>query len=382
MADHADQVHAAIDRWVDHAVIDTELAERLKAEVRDHAAGATTRLSQYVLAFTGGVLLLFAAGVFLSWAWPYLGVEAQSGILALSGFGVILAGVRLEAEERWRPASYLMQASGIGLLMAAYIHSESVWPDQSVPGFVVGLASLVTPIALTAHAMRRSVVMPAIHMTAGLAFLSIFLDRTTGMSFDEIVWCLDAVLVAAILVLVGMIRSDPDLQRRPWALNAFVMAMGAGFVFVALTALGPFSMSEDALIPVDLWLGCSVALTLWGVHRAPAGLRRSWFQSLLAWEMLAWAILGCVTVGSTLNADPWLALILVGGVAVVGFLHADRHSFDSLMTASSFAFIVPVWWWSVDTAGALGGVFALLATAGLLFWASGRKDRARVVEAQ
>ncbi|MEM7414102.1 MAG: hypothetical protein AAF389_01325 [Gemmatimonadota bacterium] len=381
MADHADQVHAAIDRWVGAGVIDVALSKRLKSEVRDHAAASTTRLSQYVLAFTGGVLLLFAGGVFLSWAWPYLGVEGQSVVLAVAGFAVIVGGVRLEAEERWRPASYLMQASGLGLLLAAYIHSESVWPDQSIPGFVVGIASLVTPIALTAHAMRRSVVMPAIHLAAGLAFLAIFLDRTTGMSFDEIVWCLDAVLVAAIVVLVRMLQSDPDLRQRPWALNAFVLAMGAGFVFVALTALGPFSMSEDALIPVDLWLAFSVALTLWGVHRAPAGLRRSWFQTLLAWEMLAWAILGCITVGATWNADPWLALILVGGVAVVGFMHADKHSFDALMTASSFAFIVPVWWWSVDTAGALGGVFALLATAGLLFWASGRRDRPEVGEA-
>lgn len=99
---------------------------------------------------------------------------------------------------------------------------------------------------------------------------------------------------------------------------------------------------------------------------------------MLALEMLGWAFLGCLTVGVTFDADPWLALVVVGGVSIFGFLHADHFGFDGLMMASAVAFIIPVWWWSVDTAGALGGVFALVATAGLLFWASGRRDRESV----
>ena len=378
MADHADQVHDAIARWQDRGLIDQGLAEQLSSDVAAHSEQVTQRFSQYVLAFTGGVLLLFAGGVFLRWAWPYLGFEGQSMVLAGIGIAVIVVGMRLESETRWRPASYLMQTSGLGLLLWAFVHSEEVWADQTVPGVMVGIAALVIPIVLTASAMRRSVFMPAVHLVASFAFLAVFLDRTTGMSADEIIWCLDLVLAAAIVVLVRMLQTDPDLKRRPWALNAFALAMGAGFVLVGLTAVGPLSMSEDALIPLDVWLWFTVALTLWGVHRAPPGLRRGWFQSLLGWEILAWTLLGCMTVGVTFDAEPWLALILVGGVGVASFLYADRHGFGSLMSAASVAFIVPVWWWSVDAAGALGGVFALGATAALLFWASGRRDRARV----
>lgn len=375
MGEHANQVSAAIDRWEGRGLIGSDLAETLRSEVAEHAERTTRRLSQYVLASTGGILLLFAGIVFLRWAWPHLGVEGQSAILAATGVGVVLGGMRLESERRWRPASYLMQTAGIGLLLAAFVHSEAVWPDGSIAGFVVGIVSLVTPIVLTASSMRRNVVMPAVHLVAGFAFLAIFLDRTTELTGDEIVWCLDAVMVAAMITLVHMLRTDPELERRPWALNAFVLAMAAGFVLVGLTAVGPLSMSDDAFIPLDVWLWLSAGLTLWGVHRAPPGLRRGWFQTLLAWEVLGWALLGCLTVGVTFDVGPWLALLLVGGVGVLSFLHADRHGFGALMTAASVAFITPVWWWSVDTAGALGGVFALAATAALLFWASGRRDR-------
>lgn len=375
MGEQANQVSDAIERWERRGLIDAELAARLRVDVAEQTERVTRRLSQYVLASTGGVLLLFAGAVFLQWAWPHLGVEGQSAILAATGVGVIVGGMRLESERRWRPASYLMQTAGIGLLLGAFVHSESVWPDGSVPGFVVGIASLVAPIVLTASSMRRNVFMPAVHLVAAFAFLAIFLDRATDLSADEIVWCLDGVLLGATIVLVRMLQSDPELERRPWALNAFVMAMGAGFVLVGLTAVGPLSMSDDALIPLDVWLWLSAGLTLWGVHRAPPGLRRAWFQTLLAWEVLGWTVLGCLTVGVTFDAGPWLALLIVGGVGVLSFLHADRYGFGALMTAASIAFITPIWWWSVDTAGALGGVFALAATAGLLFWASGRRDR-------
>lgn len=378
MADQTHHVHAAIDRWVEQGLVDADLASRLRADAVEHASASTRRLSQYVLASTAGVLLLFASGVFLQWAWPFLGVEGQSGVLAVAGIAALVGGSRLEWERRWQPAAVLLQCSGLALLLVAYIHTERVWEDQSIPGFLVGFAALATPMVLTATSMRRSVVMPAVHLTMGLAFLAVFLDRSTGMSADAIIWCLDLVLVGAILVLIHLIRTDPELEERPWALNAFVLSMAAGFVMVGLTAVGPLTMSDDALLPLDLWLWLSVGLTLWGVHRAPLGLRRSWFESMLALEMLGWAFLGCLTVGVTFDADPWLALVVVGGVSIFGFLHADHFGFDGLMMASAVGFIIPVWWWSVDTAGALGGVFALVATAGLLFWASGRRDRESV----
>jgi hypothetical protein len=140
-----------------------------------------------------------------------------------------------------------------------------------------------------------------------------------------------------------------------------------------MTVFGVLSMSDGGLLALDLWLALSVALTLWGVHRAPPGLHRGWFDRLLAYECLAWVPLGLGTAFETFDGPPELGVVMVGGVGVLAFIHADRHGLKQLMGTASLAFIVPVWWWAVERAGALGGVAALLATAGFLFWASGRR---------
>lgn len=370
-------IHDAIGRWEDERLIDTETAAQLRAEVSAHATVTSTRLSQYVLAATGAVLLVMAGGVFLNWAWPFLGVEGQSGVLALTAVAALVAGTRLESEYRWRPAAYLLQTAGLGLLLAAFVHSEEAWGDQTPGGVVVGVLALATPIVLTARSMTRNVFMPAVHLAFGLVFLALFLDRVTAFTGDQIIWVIDVVLVGAILMLVSVIQKDPQMEQRPWVLNAFVMAMGVGFLMVALTAMGPLRWSDEVFLALDVWLFLSVALTLWGLHSAPPGLRRGWFQHLLSWEMLGWIFLGCATVAATFDTGPLLAVFLVSGAAVLGFLHADHFGFEGLMAASSIAFIIPVWWWAVDAAGALGAVFALVASAGLLFWASGRRDKLR-----
>ena len=375
MKDGGGQVHAAIDRWERTRLIDETTATTLREELGRHSESSARRLSQYVLALTGAVVLVIAGGVFLDWAWPLLDDRARSAILAGIGFGVLVLGVRIESSTRWLPASLLMQTSGVALLLVSYIYSERVWPDQTAFGTLIGLASLVTPIVLTARSMRRSVVMPAVHMAAGFAFLAVFLDRSTPLSGDSIVWALDLVLAGSILVMVRLLVRDPYGRTHPWALNAFATSMAAGFVLVSITAFDTLSLSDDGYLPLDVWLLLCAGLTLWGIHRAPEGLRRGWFDRLLAYEVFAWIWLGLLTVHETFNGPPEVGVLVVGGVGVLAFQHADRHGMKELMGAASLAFIVPVWWWAVDRGGALGGVLALLGTAGFLFWASGRKDR-------
>jgi hypothetical protein len=376
MGDGDNQIHAAIDRWEQARLIDGTVATTLREEVGRHAESSARRLSQYVLALTGAVVLVIAGGVFFDWAWPLLDDRARSASLAGIGFGVLVLGVRLESSTRWLPASLLMQTSGVALLLLSYIYSERVWPDQTAVGTLIGLASLATPIVLTARSMRRSVVMPAVHMAAGFAFLAVFLDRSTPLSGDAIVWALDLVLAGAILVMVRLLVRDPSGRAHPWALNAFTTSMAAGFALVSVTAFDTLSMSDAGYLPVDVWLFLCAGLTLWGIHRAPPGLRRGWFERLLACEVLARLWLGLLTVHQTFDGPPEAGLLVVGGVGVLAFQHADRHGMKEVMGAASLAFIAPVWWWAVDRGGALGGVLALLGTAGFLFWASGRKDQA------
>ena len=58
------------------------------------------------------------------------------------------------------------------------------------------------------------------------------------------VWTLDVVLAGAILVFVSILRRDPEGRTHPWALNAFIVAMGGGFVLVGITAFETLDLSE------------------------------------------------------------------------------------------------------------------------------------------
>jgi hypothetical protein len=369
-------IEAAIDRWEGAGLIDAETASKLRAEVASETGAETRRLSQYLVAATAGTVLLIAAGVFLDWAWPLMDVGARSFLLAAAGVGVVVLGVSLEGRtRRWLPAAYLLQTSGLALLLAAFTYSERAWADASAGGLFVGALSLAVPIVLAPRAMRRNVVMPAVHLAMGLAFLAVFLDRAVHLSGDAIVWVLDGVLAAALLVLARTLGREGGLDRHPWALNAFVTAMTAGFVLVAMTALGPLDLSDQAVWPLDAWLLLAAALALWGIERGPDAVPRGQLGQLLAYLLLAWIVLGFVTALEALDGPPELPLLLVGGAGVAAFAYAhDRRqaSLRALMGAAALAFIAPIWYWGVERGGALGAVAALVVTAAVLFWMSGR----------
>ncbi len=370
MSRETDAVLGAIDRWEAASVIGASTAADLRGEVASHTATSTRRMSQYVLAVTGGVILVMAGGVFLDWAWPMLGERVRTAVLAVGGIGVVVGGVAMEARHRWRPASYLLQTAGLLLILGAYIYSERHWVDQSLGGTVIGLFALVTPIVMAGRAFGRDVVMPAIHLALGFAFLAVFLDRSTPLSGEATMWALDLVLLGAIVTLVRLLLGDPDGDRHPWALNAFVGALFAGFFLVVPTST--VLLSVDVWLPLDAWLALTVATTLWGIHRAPEGLRRGWFGRVLALEALVWIFLGMGTAYDEFSRSLELGVILVSGAGVVAFLYGERQGFRQLMAVAALSFVFPIWWWSIDRGGALGGVGGLLLTAAFLFWASGR----------
>ncbi|MEJ2203346.1 MAG: hypothetical protein P8170_04490 [Gemmatimonadota bacterium] len=223
--------------------------------------------------------------------------------------------------------------------------------------------------------MRGSTLMPAVHLCFALEFLALFLDRATPVTGDAIIWIIDGVLVAAALILVVVLRRDPQGERHPWALNAFAAALYAGFVLISLTGDGPLDLQEDVAYALDVWLLLVVAVTLWGLHRAPPGLRRDWFEDELALAMLAWIPLSFFTALEAMQSGPEVPLALIGGMAVAGFIYADRVRIRGLLAASALSFVVAVWYWGVERAGALGAVIALAVTAALLFWLSGRIGR-------
>jgi hypothetical protein len=154
------------------------------------------------------------------------------------------------------------------------------------------------------------------------------------------------------------------------------MSMFAGFVLVAWTSIEVLDLSDGTMYPLDAWLGLAVALTLWGIHRGPAGLKREWFGRFLAYLALLWIPFGFVTAFETLDGPAELALLFVGGAGVAGFVYGNSEGLRSLMGVATLSFVLALWVWAIDRGGALGAVAALVATAGLLFWVSGRTGEA------
>jgi hypothetical protein len=375
MSQKTGPVYEALARWEKKGLVGEELAGTLRKEVAEASEAGATRVGQYILAGTGAVVLLIATGLFLSWSWPRMSEEVRTGLLLLLGIGVHIGGTRLESTHRWLPAAYFMQTAALGVLLTALIYSGEVWRESTVAGVVTGVAALAVPLVLAPGAFRRNAFMPAVHICFALGFLAVFLDRATPLSGETVVWVLDAVLLAATLVLVRFLHRDPSGQRHPWALNGFVAAIYAAFALVLLTGVWPLNMEESVVFPLDVWLLLVASLTLWGIHRAPRGLRRDWFEDQLAYCLLMWIPLGFYTAGEALNASSEGALVLVGGAGIAGFVYGLRFRIRRILGTSAIAFIAAVWYWAVDRAGALGAVFALAVTAGLLFWISGRAGK-------
>ncbi len=366
----------AIERWTTASIIDQETADRLRSAESKHDLAVTARISQYVLATSGAAVLLIAGGVFLEWAWPALDDVSRTITLAGTGVAVTAGGITLEVRGRWAPSSFALQLAGVGLLLTAYVWSERAWADQSLQAMIFGGSALVAPAALVWRSIKsRNALLPGIHFAAGLGFLAIFLDRSTPLSGDSIIWVLDAVLVLATMILGRLLSAGPEYGGKDWALNAFITSMGAGFVLVTLTATGPLGM-EDPMLALDAWWALAVGLTVYGLALETGPADRGGLQYLLALEVLGWIPLGMATARESLNQGPGLATLMVSGVAIAAYLYADRSGYTPVLAAAAIAFVLPIWAWAVEAGGATGGIAALTLTAGVLFWAAGRRGSA------
>lgn len=372
MSRDVDAVFEAIDRWERSRLLDPDTAKTLRRETQESAEVGTRRLVQYVLAGTAAVVTLLAGGVFLGWSWPLLGDTARVTLLGAVAMAVLLFGAHIERGHRWLPVAYLMQTAGLSLLLTTFMYSKRVWEDVSAGGMVAGALALAVPVVLAPRAIRTNTVMPAVHLAFALAFLAVFLDRATPLSEDAVVWVLDAALLGALLVLVRLLRDDPERAEYPWVLNAFVTAVSAGFVLIWLTAVGPFGMDDAAILPLDLWLLTAMALTVRALGSEAFGDQRVWLAKLLSHQVVLWIPFGFYTALEMLDGPPELALLLVSGGGVAAFAYANTRGLRPVLGAAALAFVAGVWYWGVERGGALGAVFALTLTAAALFWISGR----------
>lgn len=367
-----DEVVDAIGRWERGGLVDGATAAALREEVAAHEAARGRRWAQYAIAATGAVVLLIAATVFLRWAWPRMGPVSHSVLLGAAGVGVLALGLVLERSVRVAPAAYLLQASGLALLLMTSVYSTRAWSDASAGAIVFTTFLLVVPLVTAGLAIRRNTIMPAIHTAFGYAFLFVFLQRTTAIDPETSIWILDAVALAATVLLVLRLRDDAHHDEDDWTLNAFVASLWSAGVLVFFTALGPLSLREDAVWALDLWLVIVTLLTLWGIHRAPHGLRRDWFGRQLALCIVMGTGLGFATALGSLDMSELGAALLVGGLGAAGLFYGLRFDARDAIAASCLALLAAAWYFGTETGGAIGAVAALVFSAALFFWLSMR----------
>lgn len=372
MASSRDVVLGAVERWIRKGLVDAELGRALALEVEEASRRERTRWSQLILATTGAVVLITAAGVFLGWAWPALGVPTRVVVLVAVGIGMQLLGMRLEHRARWVVPSYLMQTGGLLIILLAVAYSEEAWPNASAGAVAISVVGLALPMVTAWLSVRRNPVMPAVHAALGYAFLALFLSRSADLDADAVVWVLDAVLLASVLVLLWKVRRDGGEGPSDWALNAFVASVYTGMVLAALTALGPLDMDDQAVFALDLWWVVAAALTLWGLHRAPPALQRSWYETQLGFVILLGTAFTLHTLSSALDLSDVLTAAGVGAFGAVWLAYGLPRRSRPVVVTSCLALVLAAWYLGVQTSGALGAVLALAFTGGLLFWVSGR----------
>jgi len=363
----------ALSRWEEKGLLDGQLAEALRAEAEQEVRGEGRRWSQYLLAATGGAVLIVAGGTFLAWAWPEMGFAGQSVTLAIVGFLVLGLGLWLPNQGKWVPVAYLLQLAGSILILMALIHSEKAWGDGTLGGWCVGVLGLLLPAALFLRAVREHGVVAGLQAALSFLFLFVFLDRALGLTEEAILWILDGVMVVGLGVLAYRLR-DPEVPK--WVLSVFLALLFSTLILIIFSADMIWELEADSIFPMDFWLLTVAGLSLWGLQEsAPVHLRRDWYEHQLALCILLGIFFGFFTTLEALNTGPTSAALTVAAVGALGLWYSLPRGASSVLAASCLALLISAWYWGAEMSGALGAVLALMVVSAGLFWGATRMGR-------
>lgn len=360
----------AIDRWEGKGLLAHPLAATLRAEVAAEGWSESRRWSQYLLAATGGAVLLIAAGTFLAWVLPELGYAGQSVTLALAGAVILAAGVGITARSRWRAVAYILQVAGPVMMVMAVAWSENAWPDGSLPAVVAALVLLLAPAAAVLLAMKKDSLLVALQTPLLFLYLFEALDRALGLEPKAILWILDGLLVVALAISAFRLRKPGGPG---WLLGAFAAFLYASLVLLLFSGLIVWDMDRFAVIPLDIWLLTVGGLSVWGLQESvPEHLRHEGYERQLAYVILLWIPFGFFTTLEAMRSGPDLAAVAVAVVGALGLWYALPRGKRAVLVTSCITLLAAAWYYGSAKAGALGAVLALAAMAALLLWASSR----------
>jgi hypothetical protein len=293
----------AIDRWEGKGILSQPLAVSLRAEVESEGWSESRRWSQYLLAATGGAVLLIAAGTFLAWVLPELGFGGQAITLALAGVVILALGIGFTAWARWRPVAYFLQVAGPIMIVMAAAWSENAWPDRSLQAVAAALVVMIAAVAALAVAVRKDDLLVALQ--APLFFLYLFgaLDRALGLDTNVILWALDGLLVVALAITGFRLRKPGGPV---WLLGAFAAFLYSSLVLMLFSSLVIWDMDRFAVIPLDIWLLAVGGLSVWGLQGSvPEHLRNDAYERQLAYVILLWIPFGFFTTLEAMRARTW-----------------------------------------------------------------------------
>ena len=366
MARTSHPVLRALIRWEQKGLLRSETVAELREEVEEEFGGESRRWAQYLLAATGGAVLIVAGGTFLAWVWPEMGFAGQSVTLAVIGFLVIGLGMRLPKEGRWIPVSHLLQVAGSALILMALFYSEQAWNDGTPGGWAVGLLGLTLPTVLFGRALREPGMLAALQAALAFLFFFAFLDRALGLSEETNLWVLDGIMVLGLAALAYRLR-NPGVPN--WALSVFFSLLFSTLVLIVASADIIWGMDAETIFPMDLWLLIVAFLAVWGLEEGtPQHLRRDWYEHLLALCVLLGIVFGFITTLEALETGPTVAALSVGSVGALGLWFSLPRGAKSVLLASCLALLISAWYWGTEMSGALGAVLALVVVSAGLFW--------------
>jgi hypothetical protein len=366
-------VRRALKRWEEKGLLDPVALEGLRREAEEEAQREGRRWFQYLLAITGGAVLIVAGGTFLAWVWPELGAAGQAVTLAVLGLAILVLGVRLPKMGRMAPVAYLLQLAGTILVIMAMIHSEQAWADGTAGGCVVGILALGMPVALFMIAVQDHGILAGLQAAFSFLFLFVFFDRALGLSNETTLWILDGLMVVALCMLAVRLR---DPAAPDWVLSVFLTLLLSTIILIVFSAEILWDMEAETIYPMDLWLLTVAGLCLWGMREtSPPHLRRDWYELLLALCVLIGIGFAFITMLEAIDIGPTAAALVVAVIGLVGLWYSFPRGMKAVAGSSCVALLIAAWYWGEEMSGALGAVFALVVVSVALFWVATRIGR-------
>jgi hypothetical protein len=368
MSKSSNPVLRALGRWETKDLISPEVAGALREEVEGELEGESQRWAQFILAATGGAILIIAGATFLAWVWPEMGYASQSLTLGVIGILVLGAGVRLLGPPRLIPVAYLLQISAPVLIIMALAYSENAWPDQTFGGVVAGVMSLALPLVIVGLALRKDPVLGALQAVFSFLFFFLFLDRALGLDMRTSLWVLDGVGLLGLGWLGYRLR---DPQGPDWTLDTFLALLYASLILIFISGEVLWDLESFIIIPADVWLLTVAGISVWALQEGvPVHLQRDWYERQLAYCIVLAIPFTFMTTLEAMKAGPTTSALTVAAIGGAGLWYSIPRGMRWVLATSCLALLIAAWYYGAEKAGALGAVLALFGMSVILFWGS------------